>query len=296
MAPDIEEQLNLYLNYVASEKGLSNLTVTSYKEDINKFFEYVPDKQSLADLTDFDLDDFANISANENLSPSTIARRLSSLFNFYIYLSNKGLINFSREKVDRPKLPERLPSILSVDEVELLLSMPNESKESGVRDKAMLEVMYASGLRVSELINLKLQNINYEKQIVIIKEGKGSKDRIVPISNFALEYLSKYINGYRRRNKGRNSNYIFLNLQGKPISRNYFFTQVKKYALEAGIDKSISPHTLRHCFATHLLENGADLLLVSKMLGHSHLETTQVYTHLSSRRIIEAYDKYSRRK
>lgn len=282
-----------YLTFLSSEKGLSTLTISSYKADLDKFFEYFPEKQSLGDLKEFDIDDFVNLSSRENLSPSTIARRISTLYNFFLYLSNNDLMNFSRIKVDRPKLPDRLPSILSIEEVEALLNAPNLNKESGVRDKAMLETMYASGLRVSELINLKLKNIHKEENILIIKDGKGGKDRIVPISSFALEYLTKYINGYRRRNKGRNSSYVFLNLKGEKISRNYFFTQVKKYALEVGINKNISPHTLRHCFATHLLENGADLLMVSRMLGHSHLETTQIYTHLSSRRIIEAYDKFS---
>ena len=282
-----------YLTFLSSEKGLSTLTISSYKADLDKFFEYFPEKESIGDLKEFDIDDFVNLSSRENLSPSTIARRISTIYNFFLYLSNNELMNFSRIKVDRPKLPDRLPSILSIEEVEALLNAPNLNKESGVRDKAMLETMYASGLRVSELINLKLKNIHKEENILIIKDGKGAKDRIVPISSFALEYLTKYINGYRRRNKGRNSSYVFLNLKGEKISRNYFFTQVKKYALDVGINKNISPHTLRHCFATHLLENGADLLMVSRMLGHSHLETTQIYTHLSSRRIIEAYDKFS---
>jgi integrase/recombinase XerD len=169
------------------------------------------------------------------------------------------------------------------------------SNDGGIRDRAMLEVMYASGLRVSELCSLKLGEVNLINHLLTIY-GKGNKQRSVPLSSFAGDYLQKYLDGPRARNKGRSSEYVFLNRNGKPISRVYFFTQIKKYAKKAGIETPISPHTLRHCFATHLLENGADLRSVQEMLGHSKIATTQIYTHVSSKRIMSAYDLYSKRK
>lgn len=292
---EIHEALDNYVDYLYSSKGLTKNSIKAYEDDIKRFLAYFPDKKLTSQLSDYDLEDFANLSAEDGLSPSTISRRLSSLYNFFVYLSNHELMEFSKEKIDRPSLPERFPSILTVEEVEDLLNAPNIEKESGQRDKAMLEIMYCSGLRVSELVALKMRDVHFDKQIISIKEGKGRKDRNISVSKFALDYLEQYIQGYRRSNKGKNSPYIFLNRDGKPVSRNYFFKQVKKYAAEANINKSISPHTLRHCFATHLIENGADLLLVSRMLGHSSLETTQIYTHLSSQRILQAYDKFSKK-
>ena len=159
----------------------------------------------------------------------------------------------------------------------------------------MLETMYASGLRVSELINLERSRLNMKRGVIKVM-GKGSKERIVPIGEFALEYVIKYIEEARQFNVGKNSKYLFLNRKGKPISRIYFFKQVRKYALRAGIDKEISPHTLRHCFATHLLEEGAELRAVQEMLGHSNIATTQIYTHLSKNRIKSAYDLFMNKK
>ena len=155
----------------------------------------------------------------------------------------------------------------------------------------MLETMYATGLRVSELCSLPLSAINVENGLITVRHGKGNKMRTVPISPFALEWLISYIQDFRSKNKGHKRKEVFLNLQGGPISRNYFFMQVKKYASDAGIEISISPHTLRHCFATHLLENGAELRAVQEMLGHAHLSTTQIYTHLSAEHLKEAHAK-----
>ena len=194
-----------------------------------------------------------------------------------------------------PKREKHLPSYLSVDEVETLLNAPDLKKDGEYRDKAMLEVMYASGLRVSELINLSKQDINFQQKILKIK-GKGDKQRLVPIGDFAMEYLNNYLNLVRSKNIGQTSKYIFLNSRGQKISRQYFFKQVKKYAKRANIDKKISPHTLRHCFATHLLEAGADIRMVQEMLGHANIETTQIYTQISAKRIISAYDLYSKQK
>ena len=180
--------------------------------------------------------------------------------------------------------------------MERLLNAPNINKKNGLRDRAMFELMYSSGLRVSELVNLTKSELNIPEKILKIK-GKREKTRLIPVGEIAMYYLLRYLNESRNKNKFANeSKYLFINKQGKPISRQHFFIQVRKYALEAGITKTISPHTLRHSFATHLLENGADLRLVQELLGHTNVETTQIYTHISQDSIISAYDKFNIRK
>ncbi len=293
---EIKQAIEEYFTYLLASKGLSEKTIDDYKEDLLIFLRDFPKKQTTEDLLETDLNDFAIKEGEKDRSSSTIARRLSALFNFYQFLSKRGIIEVAPERVDRPKEEKSLPVILSFEEIERLLDAPDTSKESGMRDKAMLETMYATGLRVSELCSLPLSSINVQNRLIVVRHGKGNKQRTVPISPFALEWLETYIHDFRSLNKGKKKKEVFLNLRGEPISRNYFFMQVKKYAEQVGIEVSISPHTLRHCFATHLLENGAELRAVQEMLGHAHLSTTQIYTHVSTRRILEAYDRFSSRK
>ena len=295
---EIADAVEEYLLYVSVEREAS--TLACYRDDLKVFFETFPDKKSLSDLNTDDFDDFAVEQGMKERASSTIARRLSCLYGFYRFLSRRGYVSFSVDKITRPKGEKRIPVVLNFDEVEALLEQPNEDSPSGVRDRAMLETMYATGLRVSELCHLKLSNLNLENGLVTVTKGKGEKQRTVPIGDFAMGYLKKYLDGPRRqflsRSKKKRNAYLFLNQNGEVIPRHYFFMQVKKYALEAGIDKNVSPHTLRHSFATHLLENGADLRAVQEMLGHAHLETTEIYTHVSERRIMDAYSKYGSRK
>ena len=282
-----------YFAYLIASKGLSKTTVADYRQDFEIFLRDFPSKRTTDDFLPSDLEDFALIEGSKDRSSSTIARRMSSLSNFFSYLYRVGILPWTPEKETRPKQERRLPVVLTF---ESLLDAPDPSKESGARDKAMLETMYATGLRVSELCALRLDEIDEAHRLIKVSHGKGNKQRSVPISPFALEWLTHYIEEFRRRNKGRKKKDVFLNLRGERISRNYFFMQVKKYAKEAGIDACVSPHTLRHCFATHLLEKGAELRSVQEMLGHAHLSTTQIYTHVSARRILEAYELYSSRK
>ena len=242
-----------------------------------------------------DIIEFFRHEISEGLSLSTAMRRLSSTKNFFLFLKREKYFNEDIPNIETPKKPEYLPNCLSVEEVEDLLNAPNIEKPDGLRDRAMLETMYASGLRVSELLALERSKVNFKKAIVSVF-GKGAKERKVPLGDFAIEYIQKYIDEVRSKNPGKDSKYLFLNRYGKPISRQYFFKQVKKYAAEAGIETAISPHTLRHCFATHLLENGAQLRAVQEMLGHTNIATTQIYTHISTRRIRSAYDLYMKRK
>ena len=295
---EIKDAIDLYKQYLLVEKGLSKLTIESYEDDLNRFFDYFKDKREIKDTSDlspYDLNSFLAFELNSGKSASTALRRLSSIRGFFLFLKKDGYIEEEIPEIDPPKKANRLPSCLSVEEVEALLDAPNMESLSGIRDKAMLELMYASGLRVSELINLEKKNINLNKGIVTIF-GKGSKERKVPMGDFATEYVVKYLNEVRDKFHGRDSKYLFLNRSGKPLSRVYFFKQIKKYAEQVGIDMPISPHTLRHCFATHMLEGGAQLRTVQEMLGHANIATTQIYTHVSSKRIISAYDLFMKRK
>ena len=291
---ELSKAEELFFRYLRVEKGVSNETIKSYHYDLVQFFTLMK-KETTDDLLPTDIVDFVRIQSRKMRSVSTIIRRISTTKNFYLFLESEGYISESLSPVETPRSTKKLPRVLSIEEVERLLDAPDTSKPEGLRDKAMMELMYSSGLRVSELLSLKVSQINYEKGVIRII-GKGNKERIVPVGEFAMEYVAKYVTTARKKNKGRNSQTLFLNRYGEPLSRVYFFLQIKKYALEAGIDKEISPHTIRHCFATHMLENGAELRAIQEMLGHSSIATTQIYTNISSRRILSAYDLYSKRK
>lgn len=290
----ISDAVDSYFQYLRVEKGVSNETIKNYAYDLKQFFEALP-RETTDDLLPTDIGDFVRIQSKNKLSNKTILRRLSVTRNFYQFLQKESLIHEQLLPFETPRGIKKLPIAISIDEVEDLLNQPDENKPEGLRDRAMLELMYASGLRVSELLNLQIQQVNIEKGIVDVI-GKGSKERKVPIGEYALGYIQKYINEARKKNPGRNTKYLFLNRYGKPLSRQYFFLQVKKYAQEAGIREEISPHTLRHCFATHLLEQGAELRAVQEMLGHSNIATTQIYTNITTNRILSAYDQFSKRK
>ena len=292
---EIKDAIDLFHQYLVVEKGLSPATVSSYMNDLKQFFLYFKNKTEVDDLGPNDINSFLSYGASVGKESSTNIRRVSSVKQFYIFLKKEGYYKDELPEVETPKKPSRLPTCLSIEEVEMLLDAPNMKSLSGIRDKAMLELMYASGLRVSELLNLEKSNLNLKRGIVTIF-GKGAKERKVPVGDFAMEYVVLYLNKVRGKFHGANSKYLFLNRSGQPLSRFYFIRQVKKYAAEVGIDKEISPHTLRHCFATHLLEGGAQLRTVQEMLGHSNIATTQIYTHVSSKRIISAYDLFMNKK
>lgn len=292
---EIVDAIDNYFQYLRVEKNLSTTTIDSYAYDLKIFFNIFKDKASTEDLLPSDVNDFAKVESKELKSPATIHRRVSALKNFYDFLYSEDIINFELDETDNLRSIKRLPIAISVEEVDELLDMPDLTKPEGLRDRAMLELMYSSGMRVSELITLEVNKINFEKGIIKIV-GKGNKERYVPIGDFAIDYVAQYYHGPRAHNIGRKSKYLFLNKYGKPLSRQFFFMQVKKYAALANIDESISPHTLRHCFATHMLENGAELRAVQELLGHSNISTTEIYTNISTKRILNAYDLYSKRK
>lgn len=290
----LDDACDLYFQYLRVEKGVSNETIRNYAYDLKQFFIALP-KQSTDDMLSTDITDFVTIQMKNQLSVPTILRRISSTMNFYLFLEREHIIDFVVKDFDRPRKMKNLPKIISVEQVEDLLNAPDLSKDEGFRDRTMLELMYCSGLRVSELLSLKVKQINLEKQIIDVI-GKGSKQRKVPVGEYALDFVKQYIEEHRIHNPGKKSNYLFLNRYGEPLSRQYFFLQIKKYAKEAGIEEDISPHTLRHCFATHMLENGAELRALQEMLGHTNLSTTQIYTNISTKRILDAYDLFTKRK
>ena len=286
---DAKEQ---FLIYCIVEKGLQGQTVACYRDDLTMFIKSLDNPEmDVRRLKNSDIEHFIITLSNDGKAVSTILRRISVIKNFYIYLVSENLLEANVELIDVPKKESYLPSVLSFEEIDLLLEQPDLNKPTGIRDKAMLELMYATGLRVSELLTIEKKNLSLTKNLIRIF-GKGAKERFVPISEFAMDYLIKYINEVRNKSKFRDSKYIFINEKGKPLTRQFFWQQVKKYAESADIEVNVSPHTLRHCFATHLLENGAELLSVQKMLGHSNVATTQIYTHISSKRIRSAYDMF----
>ncbi|MFA5480977.1 MAG: site-specific tyrosine recombinase/integron integrase [Bacilli bacterium] len=291
----IDDAIDLFFQYLIVEKGVQKQTIKAYADDLKQFFKVFKDKAQTDDLLVSDLTDFIKIQSRLHRATSTILRRLSSTKHFYRFLEKEKILLDSVPKIDSPRAIKKLPVSLTVEEVEALLEAPDIDKPEGLRDKAMLEVMYSSGLRVSELIKLERGHLNFSHGVITIY-GKGNKERRVPIGEFALEYLVKYLEEGRIKNPGKNTKYVFLNRYGNPLSRQYFFKQVKKYAVYAGIKEIISPHTLRHSFATHMLDNGAELRAVQEMLGHQNIATTQIYTHVSSKRILSAYDLYAKRK
>ncbi len=273
-----------------------NTTINSYAEDIYKYLEYIESKHinNALNIKYENILDYLKYLDNNNYEISSIARKITSIKSFHKYLSETNNIEDVSLKINIPKFYRKLPNILTIEEVDNLLDI-NLKSPFDYRNKAMLELMYSSGLRVSELINLKLSDIDLDNNYVRCF-GKGNKERIVPIGEVAIEYLKIYINEYRdSMKKGYYTENIFLNNHGKNITRQGFFLIIKQIAKEKDINKNITPHMLRHSFATHLLNNGADLRTIQEMLGHANLSTTQVYTNVSTDILKENYELYKRR-
>ena len=271
-------------------------TVNSYSEDIYKYLEYMENKNisNALDISYNNLLDYLKYLDDNKYEVSSVARKIVSIKAFHKYLSeNYNVVDIST-KINTPKFYRKLPNILTIEEVDNLLDIKLDTPFD-YRNKAMLELMYSSGLRVSELINLELSDIDLNNNYVRCF-GKGSKERIVPVGEYSSKYLSIYINEYRdSMKKGYYTEKIFLNNHGKEMTRQGFFKIIKKIAKDKDINKNITPHMLRHSFATHLLNNGADLRTIQEMLGHSSISTTQIYTNVTNDILKENYDLYKRR-
>ncbi len=288
MNKDIED----FINYIIFEKRLSKNTSLSYRRDLNKYKEYLLNKNIIStnDISKDDIESYIEY-LNDTDTPSTVARKLTTIkaFHNYLYQTKKIDVDVS-ETIERPKLRKKLPNVLTVEEVDRLLDIEC-STPIDYRNKSMLELMYATGLRVSELLDLKLGDLDIENCIVRVV-GKGSKERIVPVGEYTLESLNNYLEVRGRLLKNRTCEYLYLNSQGTRLSRFSFFKIIKKLLIEKGIHKDVSPHSLRHSFATHMLDYGADLRSIQELLGHSDIATTKIYTHISNNKIKEEYNEY----
>ncbi|MBM4235293.1 MAG: site-specific tyrosine recombinase XerD [Firmicutes bacterium] len=290
----MEKQINNYMHYLAVEKGLSKNTLESYRRDLLKFIAFMNQIQiSKPEEVDREaLNIFIADLKKKGRATSTISRCIASTRSFFNYLLGEGLIaKNSTLELESPKLEKKLPRVMTTGEVDRLLAQPVIGENNGLRDKAMLELLYASGIRVSELVSLNISD--FDPRVGFLRcSGKGMKERIVPIGSLAINSVKNYLAESRPRFlKSNGETSLFLNQHGNRMTRQGFWKILKKYARKSNINGEITPHTLRHSFATHLLENGADLRSVQEMLGHSDISTTQIYTQITRRKIREIYDQ-----
>jgi len=303
----MQELIEAFLNYLSVERGLAKNTISSYKEDLNFYAIFLKKraKESLSQTNKNDIIDFMLYQKGNGLAANSIARHLAAIKMFYRFLVRERILKTDPTSlIDSPKLWKKIPDALSFKEVEELLSQPNLRQIQGIRDRAILETLYATGMRVSEAVNLKTDNVNLDIGFLRCI-GKGNKERVIPLGKKAIISIKKYLEESRPKflNPVRNtkaakeigeisngagkkeSEFLFISRLGKKISRQSFWKLIKRYAKEAGVKKPIRPHILRHSFATHLLERGADLRSVQEMLGHANIATTQIYTHINKDRL-----------
>lgn len=284
-----------YLSFMAVEKGASRNTIDGYSRDLNRFAGFI-EERGVHQISGIETEDVLSYLASlhgEGLAANSVNRALAALRGFYRYLLREKKVDHTpMAHILLAKVWTRLPDVLSREEMVLLLEQPGAGTPAEIRDSAMLELVYATGIRVSELIGLTVNSINWQVGYLVAM-GKGEKERIVPVGRAAYERVKRYQEGARALLlKGRESDRLFLNRTGKGLTRQGFWKIVKKYAAKAGLDKAIHPHTFRHSFASHLLEGGADLRSVQIMLGHADISTTQIYTHVTRERLKEIHRKY----
>ena len=284
--------IDQFIDFYWLTTGASKNTLSAYRSDLKIFSKWL-NNNSLIDVDKKQIQDYFSYRKDSNISASTQSRMLTCLHSFYQYLSDKQNLKIDpTEQLDYPKLEKKLPIFLNVQEVERLLEAPNSKSLFGQRDRAMLELLYSCGLRVSELINLSYHNINLKDEFIRI-HGKGNKERLLPMGEIAIDYLTKYeLNSRPALLKNGQSDSYFLSNRGSAMSRQNFFYIIKDYASKAGIDKPLSPHSLRHAFATHLVQKGADLRSVQLMLGHSDISSTQLYTHIQNAQLKAQHQKH----
>tara|TARA_B100000929_G_scaffold116070_1_gene92082 strand:+ start:399 stop:1280 length:882 start_codon:yes stop_codon:yes gene_type:complete len=284
--------IDQFIDFYWLTTGASKNTLSAYRSDLKIFSQWL-NETSLIEVNKKLIQDYFLYRQSTKISSSTQSRVLTCLHSFYQFLLDNNLINTDpTEQLSYPKLEKKLPVFLNIQEVEKLLEAPNSSSLFGQRDRAMLELLYSCGLRVSELINLSYHNINIKEEFIRI-HGKGNKERILPMGEIAIDYLTTYESNSRPilLKNGQSDSY-FLSNRGKAMSRQNFFYIIKAYATQAGIDKPLSPHSLRHAFATHLVQKGADLRSVQLMLGHSDISSTQLYTHIQNAQLKAQHEKH----
>ncbi|MBM7688696.1 site-specific tyrosine recombinase XerD [Enterococcus ureilyticus] len=292
----MEEQIIDYLHFLQIERGLSLNTRKSYERDLNKYLAFLKNQKiDTWQLIDrYIVMEYLQQLHNEDNSSATIIRMISSLRGFHQFLRQERITDHDpMQHIDSPKKAQKLPSTLSVEEVTLLIETPDTTKPLGIRNRTILEVMYATGLRVSELVDLKIGDLHLS--IGLLQTiGKGDKERIIPLGDYAIQWIEKYMEEARPIliKKNQNETRLFVNHHGKPLSRQGVWKNLNQIVQTAGITKNITPHTLRHSFATHLLENGADLRIVQELLGHADISTTQIYTHITKQRMADVYKQH----
>ena len=283
----MNENLENYRNYLKYERAYSDNTVSAYMNDLNKYEEFL--KKDILKSDTEDLEKY--LKYIKNLESTTVAHKITSIKSYFNYNIKRGIVSVNpADKVSRPKLTKHLPEYLTEEEVGKLLDVEVKSPYD-YRNKTILELLYSSGIRISELVNIKTPNYDSEECLIRIM-GKGSKERIVPLGDYAVNIMNDYMNNYRPLINKKHTDYIFINNRGDKISRQFIFKVIKKEALKKGIKKDISPHTLRHTFATHLLKNGADLRIIQELLGHENISTTQIYTHVTNNKLKSDYETY----
>lgn len=292
-----KEILETYTYFLRIERGLSENSIKSYQRDLNQYLEYLKEF-SIEDFNQVDrytILSFLQAQREQGKSSNSVVRMVSSLRKFHQYLAQEKICTLDPMKlIDTPKKSKKLPAVVSLENVEKLIEISDTNTTLGLRDRAILELMYATGLRISELTHLKMNQLHLTMSLIQTK-GKGDKERIIPISYTAKEWLELYIDTSRKvllNKSGGEAPFVFLNSRGKQLSRQGLWKKIKKLAQEAGIKQNVTPHTLRHSFATHLLENGADLRIVQELLGHADISTTQIYTHITKQRLQSVYQEY----
>ncbi|NPV90370.1 MAG: site-specific tyrosine recombinase XerD [Firmicutes bacterium] len=289
----MEQQIENFIFFLQVERGLAKNTLLAYRQDLQGFSEYLVQVKSSWERVNRDtLVGYMENLRNQGRAASTIARQMAAIRSFYHFLNAEQLLlDDPTLTLEAPRLGKKLPHVLSVNEVDRLLAQPRVSRSGGVRDKAMLELLYTTGLRVSELISLNLDDVNLENGFLRCM-GKRSKERVVPVGRVAVGWLQEYLSRARGKlTPDQEQNALFISHLGTRMTRQGFWKLIKGYARSAGITKEITPHTLRHSFATHLLEHGADLRSVQEMLGHANIATTQIYTHLTRSHLVDMFKK-----
>ena len=285
------DYLESFLDNVWAEQGLSKNTLVSYEHDIKSFLTFLQDsKVKVLDASYADINSYISLRFANGISSRSNMRLISSLKKFFLYLTSRNLIKINpTENLESPRKVKSLPHTIDVESVDKLLNAPDTKTRLGARDKAMLEILYACGLRVSELVTLNFSQVVTESNFLRVM-GKGSKERIIPINDYALSFLKTYIEDFRSEFvKDKKTDALFLSNRGKAMTRHSFWHIIKKYAVQVEISDHLSPHTLRHAFATHMINNGADLRVVQLLLGHSDLATTQLYTHIAKNELKELH-------
>lgn len=289
-----KDALMEYKTYLIVEKGVSKNTLKGYLQDIIHFTNFINEKFEIDQIENIDKEYIRlYLESLNHLSPLTISRKIVSLRNYYKFLVKEQIIDTNTMAAfELPKTPKKLPQVLSVEEMNKLLNSIEMTDFISARNRAMIELLYASGIRVSELINIQLSQINL-KMMYLKVIGKGNKERLIPLNKYVCHIINEYIILYRNPLLDfKNNNYLFFNKKFKPISRENFYKILNNAALKSGITKKISPHTIRHSYATHLLENNADLRSIQELLGHSDISTTTIYTHITNAKMIDDYNKF----